>query len=303
MKIKELELYDFKGYEKAIFKFDDFQILVGPNGHGKTTVLEAINLICTSLDFQTDLKADKVQVGDEDTGDDWTPTVTAAARLKNFLKRNIRTGEKGFRVLGKFQHEGKELVVELNQDGFVRNDVVGQSWWWAGLCYFAKFDSEMSSFMLPEHMWNEFKPAYEGITGFTIEPEILEDEDIMLESYEEETEEARQIVVGFWLNKPASYGRPASRIYCRDCSAGEKKIAKALSNIVNLPKHRQPFIVLVDNIELHIHYKRHLRAIEEIKKLFNGKQIVATTHSLTLMEQYEPKSHIMDLEVLLEAAN
>jgi len=123
----------------------------------------------------------------------------------------------------------------------------------------------------------------------------------MLEDYEdEEDEEARHVVVGFWVNKPASFGRPASRIHCRDCSAGEKKIAKALSNIVNLPKHRQPHIVLVDNMEMHVYFKRHLEVVKQVKALFAGKQIIGTTHSQVIMDKYEPKSEIINLEILLE---
>lgn len=300
MRLNELELTNFKGYEHARFNFGDFQALTGPNGHGKTTVLEAISLICSSLDFSDGTDAVAPELVDDKVGTDWKPTVSGAQRLAAYLRRNIRSGEKSFTILGKFEHEGLELIVELNEKGFVRNDLLKSEIWWPGICYFAKFDSEMTSFMLPWRMWSEFKPAYEAITGFEIEPEILEEDEIMLTDDEEDDEEARQIVVGFWLEKPASFGRPASRIYCRDCSAGEKKIAKTLSNIVNLEESRQPYLVLVDNIELHIHYKRHLTAVDEIKKIFAGKQIVATTHSTTIMASYEPKTDIIDLEVLLQ---
>jgi predicted ATP-binding protein involved in virulence len=67
-----------------------------------------------------------------------------------------------------------------------------------------------------------------------------------------------------------------------------------------LEEHRQPHIVLVDNIEMHLYYKRHLNAIAQIKNLFAGKQIIATTHSQVVMQSYEPKSEIIDLETLLE---
>ena len=45
-----------------------------------------------------------------------------------------------------------------------------------------------------------------------------------------------------------------------------------------------------------IHDTRHLAMIEVLKDLFKGKQIIATAHSSVIVEKYQPKEHIMDVE-------
>ena len=98
MKIKKLKIIDFCGFPAAEIDFRDFSILIGPNGIGKTTVLNAISLLTSQLSFPD------------------------PARLKNFLRKNIRNideqgAAKGFRLESVFEHEGQELKVVLTENG------------------------------------------------------------------------------------------------------------------------------------------------------------------------------------------
>jgi len=282
MRIKSLKMKDFCGYPSAEFTFGDFSCLIGPNGIGKTTILNAVTLLTSSLDFKTQ-KAD-------DSPGGWTPTVSPEQRMKAFLKRNIRNiddGGKTFRLEGIFEHNGKDYNVVLTENGFEKNELLEQPFWWAGLTYFAKFDVDMVNFQLRADLWPRFKQAYEAVTGYTIEPEIYTETDL------KEKGEDAEVAVGFWLTKPTG------KIHCRKCSAGERKLAKAFTQVVNLEAERRPEIVLIDNLELHVHYKRHLNMVEEVKDLFKGMQIIATTHSVTIIEKYEPKQDVIDIEEVL----
>jgi len=49
MYLKEIEVWNFKNYEQARFHFDpQLNIIVGKNGSGKTTILDAIHYLCLS---------------------------------------------------------------------------------------------------------------------------------------------------------------------------------------------------------------------------------------------------------------
>ncbi len=285
MRIKSLSLRDYCGYPKADFKFRDFTCFVGPNGIGKTTILNAISLLTSSLDFKTDS-------ADASPGGFASGKITPEQRVQAFLRKNIRNIDdegscKAFRVEAVFEHEGKDYAVNLTEKGFEKNELLYQPFWWAGMVYFAKFDSDMVNFQLRADLWPRFKKAYEGITGFEVEPELYTETEL------KRTGECADYAIGFFIKKPNG------KIHSRKGSAGERKIAKALSQVVNLEESRRPSIVLVDNLEMHVHYKRHMRMLEELKDLFGGMQIISTTHSLPIIEKYEPKEDLIDIEELL----
>jgi energy-coupling factor transporter ATP-binding protein EcfA2 len=281
MRINSLRLTNFCGFEDVFVSFDDFSCLIGSNGIGKTTVLNAISLLCSSLDFKDD-------VGPEiATEEEWVPKVTGQERLASYLRKNIRIGSDSFQLEGTFFHGGMEHVVQLGPGGFRRNDVVGQDWWWPGIAFFAKFDAEMTNFQLRKALWPQFAAHYEGITGFPVEPQFYTETDLVGLGYDGE------MAINFTIDKGKR-----GKIPCRLASAGEKKIAKTLSQIVSL--ERPPHIALVDNLEAHVHHGRHLRMFEELKAMFSGIQVVSTTHSTVVIGKYEPNNDLIDLDRIFE---
>lgn len=282
MRIRSLYLNNFRGYGEIALSFGNFNCLIGDNGCGKTTILDCVSLLCSSLDFREAAVEDK----------DFPARATPADRLRQYLQKNIRyfgqpEGAKGFLAKGIFEHEGKDYVVELSESGFQKNELLEQPWWWSGMTYFAKFDIDMVNFQLAVGSWPQFAKAYEGIFGFKVEPDIYTETDLVDSGVPEED---AKVVIGFYLLKPDG------KVYSRYASAGEKKIAKTLSQVLNLPPEKAPAIVLVDNLELHVTPRRHLSMFDAVKNLFEGKQVVSTTHSETVVRNYEPKDHLIDIE-------
>lgn len=64
MKIRKLQLENFRSYEKYEFEFDEDKnvlIIVGPNGEGKTNFLEALNVLSLTKSFRTSHKQDMIR--------------------------------------------------------------------------------------------------------------------------------------------------------------------------------------------------------------------------------------------------
>lgn len=291
MRIEKIHLENYRGFTEATVRLGDFACLFGPNGIGKTSLLEAASLVCSSLDFGDMAVSEENEAG--------SALITPDMRRRKYLEKNIRNvGEEdsatGFLVAAEVSHGGQNYEVVLTHKGFEKNDIMEQDWWWSQMCYSTRFDVDMGAYVLPMDKWDVFARHWEAITGFSVDPDVYvvnpnEDEDM---AEHVSSEKGNEYAIGFWMNKKRG------RVHFRKASAGEKKIAKALSQIVCLPPERFPHVILVDNIEMHIHYQRHLAAIEAIKEIFAGSQIIATTHSTVIIDEYEPREHLIDVEDL-----
>jgi predicted ATP-binding protein involved in virulence len=86
-----------------------------------------------------------------------------------------------------------------------------------------------------------------------------------------------------------------TKVHFKSMSDGERKIATLLAGLCDETYMSTVDIVLVDNIEMHIYFKRHSAMIDKLLECFPDKQILATTHSGVLINHISPK-YKYDLE-------
>ena len=83
-------------------------------------------------------------------------------------------------------------------------------------------------------------------------------------------------------------------VHYKSFSDGEKKIATLLSGMFRKSRHGIN-ILLVDNLEMHIYFKRHMTLLSKIEEVFPDTQIIATTHSPVIVNEMD-KKYLCDLE-------
>lgn len=105
MYLESIRLINFRSYEDELFKLNPkLEVVVGPNGIGKTNLLEAIYLICQGKSFRLKKDAELIK-----KGSDW-------ARIEAIFDLE---GKKEKRVL-KLSLSGERLIRKLEIDGVNR---------------------------------------------------------------------------------------------------------------------------------------------------------------------------------------
>lgn len=65
MNVQGIQLQHFRSFTQAVIEFDQVTILVGPNGSGKTSVLEALHLLSTGSSFRAGKLAEMIRLDKE----------------------------------------------------------------------------------------------------------------------------------------------------------------------------------------------------------------------------------------------
>lgn len=103
----------------------------------------------------------------------------------------------------------------------------------------------------------------------------------------------------FVIKKP-----DGTKVHYSRFSDGEKKIATLISSLFkrahpDSPDYENKDILIVDNVELHIYWKRHMTLIKKLEEHFPGKQFIMTTHSPIIINEMD-KKYMVDLEEVLK---
>ena len=90
------------------------------------------------------------------------------------------------------------------------------------------------------------------------------------------------------------------KIHYKRFSDGEKKIATLVSSLFkraykDSPDKENKSIIAVDNIALHIYWKRHMTLIRKMEEYFPDKQFIATTHSPIIINEMD-KKYLINME-------
>jgi predicted ATPase len=302
-----LRLVNFKSYDDYEVKFTEGNSiqrvvgLFGPNGTGKSTMLEAIGMlfgnycgsdrerIMTSLKKYvrnvenmdvagcSDESRDNFQVADDKTfvveGDfiveDGTSYTVRVSNEPSFFKWSNGSPDGVAK-----DHSERPVVSSLVDDHppAIKRTLTSQ-------CYTTSYDKELNKFQLRKDRWSVFKRLFEAVTGFPVDKVDIEfdeetkseESDVMSMAYLED------YVLGIKISKPFE------TITERQCSDGEKKIIKNFTTLLN--KECVPSIILIDNIEMHVEVDRHMNLLECVRACFPDSQIVYTTHSERIISE------------------
>jgi AAA15 family ATPase/GTPase len=281
IKIKSIRFQNFKVFEDYTFNFDseygikEFVCFIGPNGCGKSTVLNSIQMLFQRYEGR-DLDRIKTNLG--------------KAVRHTEKKHNGIYGEEDFLITANISSSFGDYEVQLNKSGFVKDHPEEIKSIVYRLCYFAKFDQELNRFQLAREKWPKFKELFEAVTGFTIE----EDTDVLKYFKDSSDRDTRELMDNYVLS--FNICKPHETINQKECSDGEKKIIKSFSTLLTI--EYMPQIILVDNIEMHVERSRHIKLIEAMKDCFPNSQIFSTTHSYYLSKFFGNKSEVFDLRLI-----
>lgn len=278
VRIKNIHFENFKAFEDVNLDFTEnndikkFICFFGPNGCGKSTILETIQVILSKFEG---ISLDRLRY-----------SLGKSVRSKDGNKNGVY-GNDDFVITSDIYTSKGEYSIKLNKHGFISDhpqeikDVLNRVY------YAARFDQELHQFQLERSKWSIFKSLFESITGFTIE----ENEGVFSMSADPiQKEILDKYVLGFKINKPDEI------ITHKECSAGERKIIKSFSTLLN--KEYCPQIIMIDNVEMHVESGRHLELIKSLKRSFSDSQLFTSTHSYHIPKNLESRGELYDLRFI-----
>lgn len=330
--LKQLKLVNFCGYENCTFNFlkEDgtpykFICFFGPNGVGKSTLLEAIMLL-TMNRFGRGMDRIKQSLLKYIHNENYDPAynqIGAAedgAPIANML------------VEGTYVLNDKEYIIQLTETGWVRNDfspvpniddpTIEEMSKWARTGPWGedhlKFTQRISHLVSSDNdlSLNKFQLVKPHVPDFeAIMTEIMRwpTKCIMPPDVRGMRQNSKEYSTDFVIKKTKRLTGKEVQVHFKRMSAGERKIAKSFSDLLNL-KHTLanpspgdlalpgwPRILLIDNVEMHAYYDRHVRLVTALRQIFGSHQIFATTHSGVLIKRHlagtnDPEELYIDLD-------
>jgi len=320
--LTKLQLQNFCGYDHYTFDFKKpdgspypYICFFGPNGVGKTTLLEAISLL-TMNQKGRDPEYIKRSLRKYVKNKDYNPSYERISghKYENDFATKYVDKLPEMIIEGTYESDGETFIVRLTQNGFDRNDLAPEGngpgpWGDDHLFYRQRVahlttsdsDLSLSKFQLRK----EQAKLFEHITSTVMRypTECVEPSGVVPID--------RDYCTDFVIHKNGH------KIHYKRMSAGERKISKSFSQLLNLVYDLEhpdpgeptllgwPRLLLLDNVEMHIYYDRHISMVDCLKKSFSQQQIFATTHSGVLIERFlEGKNDALtELMINLEPIN
>jgi predicted ATPase len=278
-KLKFLSLKNFCGYRELCLDFQDgnspMHVVFGPNGTGKSTLLSAIRILANPQMF---LNRDNDLIFRKMTWHpDYDPTTIG-----------FNPSEAVLDMVATFSDpEGNERKVVMDCHGVVVNELPHYRSDQEGFSIFTDADHpiNMNKFQLPVESGDKFLRMAKAVYGLPVS--------LGNAVRVAELETTREFHVDFIVHKGDV------KVHFRRMSDGERKIATLLRHICTEIVHNPSKIVLIDNVEMHIFFKRHPLLAKSLCLEFPDRQFVVTSHSKAFIDACEKlygNKSLIDLE-------
>lgn len=299
IKLKKLYLQNFCGYKDEVeidFEADgglnNILVLYGPNGAGKSTILNAIHFLANVFDLQRKDKS----------------VINAALKSMTYHKESqpgmeaIQDYDGGMLAGAIFDtDQGDKRVIITDKE----IELCELPYKLQGHSYLIDADHPMNvkNFQISDrHHIDKFLDMAQTTYGFPCElgnAEEVVDDGLLNESGEVD-QYADGMIYRYFTDLIIDKGK--TRVHYKKMSAGEKKIATLLRYITDPNYINNLDIVLIDNIEMHVYFKRHGDMMNKIIEHFlPDKQFIVTTHSYALIKHMEDNfgpQYLCDVEEL-----
>jgi predicted ATP-binding protein involved in virulence len=321
MRLEQLKIENFRGFESLTLDFHpEVTVLVGANGSGKTTVLEAVVLVLASA-----LRSEEQAPDEPDRLFSMTDARSSANPAKIVLSLTHR-GKHGELDGSYFPASGNESQ-DFGAD-FYFDDPVAQGDSEPIACYYdvnrhARDSTPGSRDAVHRTPRDAWKNAWNAPTGFREffhwyrEREDIENaERVEDPSYRdpqlEATRKAIESLLPGYKRPRIRRSRGASLVISKggqdlafdQLSGGERVLVALAGDIARRlaianPESKDPLlgegVVLIDEIDLHLHPKWQTKVIPALRRTFPNVQLVVTTHSLVVLS-YVPSECVRLLE-------
>ena len=292
--LKDISFRNYCGFKDLYLNFLDgsqhkpLSLFFAPNGSGKSSILNAIRLLSFPWQFEgrdADLLFRKMTFHP-----DYNPSYVGFTTIKGMQARAtfiVDGEEKRVAIENTDEHVGV-TVCELERRG---------SYMPYSLFVDADNPMETNHFQINSVAKDLFLELAEAI--YNLKCEIPTGDLYEVEEFDRQTDEHVVFHTDFIIHKPNG-----TKVHFKNMSAGEKKIATLLSALCS-PLNRDRYdVFLVDNLELHVYFLRHAVMIDKLIRHFGDKQIIATTHSGTIINHVKHaygEKYLYDLEKIQNA--
>lgn len=297
-KLKRFNVENYCGYRKASFDFTDganpkpLAVFYGPNGIGKSSLINGVKLVgeasrytsrpmdiafrkmVFNVDYNPDNAMYKHELIHKSDEKSWT---SQAERMK--LKSDYEL--QGMKIEAIFDHNGEEKTVLFNDCGLVKNELPRKA---ESYCYYIDADHpmNMNKFQLSEVYKDRFLELAKVVYNMNVELRAPV-----------KARSQRQVEETFFSDLVIDkYG---VKVHFKSMSAGEKKIATLLAGLCDPNYIDDTNIIIVDNVAMHIYFKRHIGMVNKLMEIYSDKQFFLTTHSGVLIEALD-NQYLYDLE-------
>jgi predicted ATPase len=333
MRLEQLKIENFRGFESLTLDFHpEVTVLVGANGSGKTTVLEAVVLVLANLLAPEDQGALYFAATDYRPGTDRSAIDVrlglADQRIELGVELKVQRHPNGrVKQAEEFYHHGS-LERYYESSASARSVPIA-------CCYDVERHARDSTprsrdaiYRAPRDAWNDAwntKAGFHELFQWIREREDIENAtrvdkpeavDFQLDAVRRAIEAllpgyTRPRVLrpsnpeAFGLNKPSLTVEKAGRVLAFDqLSHGERLLVALAGDIARRlaianPESDDPLLgegfVLIDEIDLHLHPEWQAKVIPALRRTFPNVQLVVTTHSLIVLS-YVPSECVRLLE-------